>query len=128
MPASVGLFVLSPAVISACFERGAFGPEGVERAAGALRYLALAILPAGATGLVARTYYSLGDFKTPVRVSMIALTANVVLNLICIRSFGMDVDGLALATALTSWGGLLLLLPGLTSRLHLPRAAAGFFA
>jgi len=127
LPASVGLFALSTAVISACFEHGAFGAEGVTRAAAALRCLALAIIPAGATGLVARTYYSLDDFKTPVRVSITMLVANVVLNLVCIRTFGMDVDGLALATALTSWGGLLLMLPGLTTKLALPRREAGFF-
>ncbi len=120
LPASVGLFVLARAVIATSFERGAFGPEGVERASAALRYLTLAILPAGATGLVARTYYAMGDFRTPVRVSSVMLVLNVGLNLVLIRGFGMDVDGLALATALTSWAGLLALWPGLCSRLDLP--------
>ena len=43
--------------------------EGVTRATAGLRWLCLAILPAGAVGLVARTYYALGDFRAPVRVS-----------------------------------------------------------
>jgi putative peptidoglycan lipid II flippase len=117
IPASVGLFVLAAPIISVSFERGAFGSEGVVRASGALRMLALAVLPAGAMGLVARTYYSLGDFKTPVRVSVVLLVVNAILNLVLIRSAGMDVDGLALATAMTSWLGLTMLLPGLRHRL-----------
>jgi putative peptidoglycan lipid II flippase len=126
LPASVGLFVLAQPVIAASFERGAFGAEGVTRATAALRMLCLAILPAGATGLVARTYYALGDFKSPVRVSVVMLALNVVLNLVFVRGIGMDVEGLALATALTSWGGLALLLPGLGRRLDLPAGTTAF--
>ena len=125
IPASVGLFVLARPIVAVSFERGAFGPEGVERAAAGLRMLALALVPAGATGLLARTYYSLGDFRTPVRVSAVVLVANVVLNLVFVVGFGMDVDGLALATAITSWANLALLVPGLRGRLDLPPAVPG---
>ena len=104
LPASVGLFVLSREIISVSFERGAFGPEGVERASAALRMLSLAILPAGASGLAARTYYALGDFRTPVRVSIFMLALNAALNVLFISGFGMDVDGLALATAISAFG------------------------
>lgn len=126
LPASVGLFLLSRQVIAASFEHGAFGAEGVARATAGLRMLCLAILPAGAVGLVARTYYALGDFRTPVRISIAMLVLNVGLNLVFVRLAGMDVDGLALATALTSWGSLILLLPGLHKKLHLPRCQTSF--
>jgi putative peptidoglycan lipid II flippase len=125
IPATVGLFALAEPVISVAFERGAFGSDGVTRTSGALRMLTLAILPAGAAGLVARTYYSLGDFRTPVRVSSVMLILNVVLNYSSIRFLGMDVDGLALATAITSWASLIALWPGLTGRLNLPAGEGG---
>ena len=51
------------------------------------------------------------------------LIANVGLNVVFIRGMGMDIEGLALATAITSWGNLLLLFPGLGGRLGLPAAA-----
>ncbi len=121
LPAALGLAVLAGPVISVSFERGAFGAEGVARASAGLRMLTLAILPAGATGLVARTYYAMGDFRWPVTVSVAMLVSNVVLNVLLIEGLHMDVDGLALATAITSWGGLALLLPGLRTRLELPR-------
>ncbi len=126
LPAAVGLFVLARPVIAASFEHGAFGAEGVERASAALRMLCLAILPAGAVGLVARTYYALGDFRGPVRVSVAMLVVNVVLNLVLVEGAGMDVEGLALATALTSWGSLALLLPGLGRGLGLPESRIPF--
>lgn len=120
IPASLGLLVFADPVIAVCFQHGAFGAPGVERAALGLRALTLAILPAGAAGLVARTYYALGDFRTPVKISAVMLAANVGLNFLFVRGFGMDIEGLALATALTAWSNLFLLLPGLRSRLGLP--------
>ncbi len=120
LPASVGLAVLARPIISVLFEYGAFGSEGVERATRALPWLALAILPAGATGLVARTYYALGDFVYPVRISCMQLVLNLVLSLACVVVLDMDVDGLALGTGLTSWIGLGVLLAGLRRRMGLP--------
>jgi len=126
LPACAGLFALAYPVISVSFEHGAFDANGARRATAALRMLTLAILPAGATGLVARTYYALGDFKTPVRVSSAMLALNVVLNLIFIKVFAMDADGLALGTAVTSWAGLIAMLPGLTKKLELPPGSDAF--
>ena len=113
LPASVGLFVLATPIVSVSLEHGAFGPEGVRRTAAALQALAIAVLPAGATGLVARTFYAVGDFRTPVAVSIVALLVNIGLNTLFVVGMGQDVEGLALSTALTSWlnlGALLVLL------------------
>lgn len=122
LPASFALFALATPIVSVAFERGAFSAVGVERTADAVRALSLAVIPAGAVGLVARTYYALGDFTTPVRVSIVALVANVFLNLAFIRGLGLDVDGLAWGTTLTSWGHLALLLPPLRRRGLLPQS------
>lgn len=124
IPSAVGLAALAAPIVSVCLEHGAFGPSGVERTTAALRFLALAIVPAGAVGLVARCYYALGDFTTPVRVSGAMLVANVLLNFGLIVGLGMDVEGLALSTTLTSWGNLALLLRGMGG-LSLPPGEPG---
>jgi putative peptidoglycan lipid II flippase len=126
LPATLGLCALAGPVMSVCFEHGAFGPEGVARGAMGLRALTLAILPAGAAGLVARTYYAMGDMLTPVRVSIGVLLANAVLNALFVSVFDMDVAGLALSTGLCAWANLFLLWPGLGARLGLPRAQRDF--
>ncbi|MEZ6014514.1 MAG: murein biosynthesis integral membrane protein MurJ [Planctomycetota bacterium] len=128
LPASVGLAVLARPFSEAVFGHGAFGPEGVARTALTLQFLCIAILPAGATGLIARAYYALGDFKTPVRVSALLLLVNVSLNVVFLVWLGFDVEGLALATAVTSWLNVLLLWPGLTRRLGLPGGRQPFAA
>jgi putative peptidoglycan lipid II flippase len=116
LPAVFGLYLFAEPIMAVCFEHGAFGSEGTLRGAAALRALALAILPAGAAGLVARTLYALGDFRTPVRVSILVLLLNVGLNFGLVLGLGMDADGLALSTALCAWLNLLLLLPALRER------------
>lgn len=125
LPAGFGLLLLATPISAVLFQHGAYAADGVARVAAALRMLALALLPAGAVGLVSRTYYALGDFRTPVRISVGMLVLNVALNTLFVAGFGLDTEGLALATALTSWGNLLLLLPGLGSRLGLPPSAPG---
>jgi putative peptidoglycan lipid II flippase len=124
IPATIGLFVFAEPIVVACFQHGAFGDEGVARTAEGLRALTLAILPAGAAGLVARTRYALGDFAGPVRIAVAMLVLNTVLNGAFVYGLHMDVGGLGVATALTSWCNLLLLLPGLR-RLGTPPAQAG---
>jgi putative peptidoglycan lipid II flippase len=126
LPATLGLCALASPVMAVCFEHGAFGAEGVERGAQGLRALTLAILPAGAAGLVARTYYSLGDMRTPVRIATFMLALNALLSVTFIKVLGMDIEGLALATGLCAWGNLLWLVPGLRARLGLPAAQSDF--
>lgn len=125
VPATLGLLVLAGPVCAVCFQHGAFGAEGVARTAAALRWLTIAILPAGAAGLCARTYYALGDYKTPVKVAIVMLCANTALNFVFVAGLGMDANGLALSTAITSWGNLALLLPGLRRNFDLPPAEPG---
>jgi len=120
LPASAGLFVLAEPIAIALFRHGEFSMDGAVRMGGALAMLSFALLPAGAVGLISRVYYAKGDFTTPVRVSIAMLVLNTALNLAFVLGLGMDVDGLALATALTSWGNALVLWPGLASKLGLP--------
>jgi putative peptidoglycan lipid II flippase len=126
LPATLGLCALASPVMAVCFEHGAFGAEGVERGAQGLRALTLAIVPAGAAGLVARTYYALGDMRTPVKIAIAMLALNALVSVTFIEVLGMDIEGLALATGLCAWGNLLLLVPGLRARLGLPAAQTDF--
>jgi len=111
LPAAIGLFVFAEPVMAVCFEHGAFGAEGVERGAQALRGLAVAVLPAGAVGLMARCCYSVGDLGGPVRASVLVLVVGVGLNWLFVPVMGLDVLGIALSSALGAWLNLLLLLP-----------------
>lgn len=113
LPASLGLFALSYPISEVLFEHGAFGSAGTARLSGALAILALAIFPVGAVTLISRAFYSLGNFRTPVGVSTIALVVNITLNYVLVTRFDLDVRGLALATVATAWLSVFILLPKL---------------
>jgi putative peptidoglycan lipid II flippase len=117
LPATVGLFVFAEPVMAVCFEHGAFGAEGVTRGAAALRGLAVAILPAGAVGLMARCCYAVGDLRTPVRVSVWALLMGIGLNCLFVPIMNLDVLGIALSSALGAWFNLALLIPAIHGHL-----------
>lgn len=117
LPASCGLFLLATPMARLVFEHGAFDANGTARVAGALSMLALALLPAGAVLLMTRAYYALDDYRTPVVVSSLMLMTNIVLNFTFLFVLKMDVEGLALGTAISTWGNLALLTPGLSKRL-----------
>ncbi len=117
LPASIGLFVLARPVVSVLLEHGLFGAEGAQRTADCMRWLCVSLIPAGAVGLVSRCYYALGDMRTPVKISILMLGANIVLNFCFVRFFGMDCAGLTLATCITNWANLVILMPRLFRQL-----------
>lgn len=125
VPASLGLFTLSYPVSEVLFEHGAFESAGTARLSGALAVLALAIFPVGAVTLISRAFYALGDYRTPVAVSAVALVVNVTLNWVLVTRFDLDVQGLAGATVATSWLSVALLLPRLRRALHVKASTAG---
>lgn len=124
LPAAIGLFALAGPTIAALLEHGQFGAAGVARCAPALQYLTLALPSAGAAMLATRVYYSLGDKYTPVRLSILSISLNTGLNAYFLVGLGMDIEGLALATAISSWVHVLLLLRG-HRRLGLPAGISG---
>lgn len=117
LPAAAGLFALAEPVTSCLLEYGEFGREGVERTADAVRFLCLALVPGSAVGLLSRAYYALGDFSTPVRLSVVALVLNIVFNVLFLVVFELDTGGLALSTAVVSALNIAMLAPGLRRRL-----------
>ncbi len=124
LPAAVGLYVLAGPEISVLLEHGEFGAEGVTRATPALKYLTFALLPGGAALLATRVYISMGDKRTPVVYSILSMILNTGMNVLFLEGYGMDIEGLALGTAISSWFHLLLLLHG-HRRLGLPKALSG---
>jgi len=126
LPAATVMFALALPSASVCYEHGKYGLDGVLRVAEGLRMLAFALIPAGAAALASRVFVAMGDLRTPVRAALWMLLANVGLNVLCVRALGMDVAGLTLSTALTSWGNLIWLIHAQRTRLGLPPSSPDF--
>jgi len=65
--------------------------------------------------MLGRVYFALQDTLTPLKIGLLAILLNVVLNLILVRYLAHE--GLALATSLAATFKLLLLFHGLRRRL-----------
>jgi len=101
VPAGAALMIIAGPVVSVLFERGAFGPAEASATAAALAVYATGLpayvlIKALAPGLFARE-----DTSTPVRVSVVTMVINLVLNLLLMGPF-LHV-GIAMATAISSW-------------------------
>lgn len=110
VPATVGLIVLATPIISLVLERGAFGAADTSATAAALMFYAPGLLGYSAVKIASPSFYSLGDSRTPVVVSVISVAANLGMNLALVRVLGFR--GLALGTAIAAMlnAGLLLAL------------------
>jgi len=100
VPSTAGLMVLARETIRFLFERGAFTPQATSITAQALLFYSIGLLATASLTVLTRTFYSLQDTRTPVKVSVIGLLLNVVLNALLVHR--MAHRGLALATSLSA--------------------------
>jgi putative peptidoglycan lipid II flippase len=101
LPAAVALLVLAEPLITTLFHYGALQDRDVVMAAQSLRAYSLGLLAFMLVKVLAPGFFSRQDMKTPVKIGILAMVANMVLNLLLI--WPLQHAGLALATALSSW-------------------------
>lgn len=101
IPATIGLMLFAEPVVRLFYERRAFTAESTMMTAGALFWYAPGLIALIFTNLLNRVFYSLGDTKTPVVISIIQVAIDVVLNITLSRLFGLN--GLAASTAIGNW-------------------------
>jgi putative peptidoglycan lipid II flippase len=92
--ASVLLLTLAEPMIRLLFERGLFNESSTSRAAGALMCLAPGLVAFSLVNILARAFYSLGDTRTPMKISVFCLAVNALLALVLVsrwRQMGLGV-------------------------------------
>ncbi|HXE75121.1 MAG TPA: murein biosynthesis integral membrane protein MurJ [Candidatus Xenobia bacterium] len=101
IPATVGLMVLSAPIVRVLFEHRAFSSTSTDLTASALFFYAFGLPAFASVRLLVQGFYATEDTKTPVRVSVVAIVANLIL---CFALVGpLRQGGLALATSLASY-------------------------
>lgn len=111
LPAACALGVLAVPVLSTLFQYGEFAERDVTMAARALMAYSGGLLAFILVKVLAPGYFARQDTRTPVRIGIIAMSANMVFNLLLV--FPLAHAGLALATTLSAslnaallWRGL----------------------
>jgi putative peptidoglycan lipid II flippase len=118
LPATMGLIVLAEPLLSTLFQYEAFGAEDVHFAGKSLKAYAAGLLGFILIKVLAPAFTARLDIKTPVRYSIYAMIASLLLNVLAIP---FAHAGLALATSLGALFNAALLLGKLRrERIYLP--------
>ncbi len=105
VPSALFLAVLARPVIALLFQHGRFNAGDTFATGDALVMYCIGLPAFAAVGIFTRAFYALGDTRTPVRATFVAVGVNLVLNLLFVgplASLGLAHRGLALATSVTS--------------------------
>lgn len=111
VPAALALAILSEPLIASLFHYGAMKESDVVQSANALEAYALGVLTFMLIKALAPGYFARQDTKTPVKIAVQCMIANMAFNLVLIWPLGHV--GLALSTSLSSMLNTGLLLWGL---------------
>jgi len=115
VPAMVGLMVLRIPIIHLLFQHGAFTYGDTLLTAQALFYYGVGLWAIAGARIIAPAFYAMQDTKTPVKIAVVSLLANVALSLILMVP--LKHGGLALANSLASMVNVSLLLVWLRKRI-----------
>lgn len=100
MPIATCLLVLRIPVVRLVFGTSIFTWESTVQTGMVVSAFAFGIIFQAANSLLARGFYALHDTKTPVIISVCAITINIIADFILIRTFGLPAWGLAAAFSL----------------------------
>ena len=106
VPASLGAAVYAKPIIRAVFERGNFDPQATQMVSAAFLFYVVGLVFGALNTLLLRVYYSLRDTLTTVKVSLICVVLNVILDLVLVGPMGLG--GLAFSTSVSGALGLVL--------------------
>jgi putative peptidoglycan lipid II flippase len=118
IPACIGLLILAAPILSSLFEYGKFTAEDTYFSSLSLMAYMLGLPALVSIKILAPGYYARQDTLTPVRIGIIAMVCNMVMNIaIVVPMVMLDYEaphvGLALATSLSAYINAILLYRGL---------------
>ncbi len=115
LPATIGLAMIAQPLISLFFEHGKFTRQDTQMTAFTLLFYAIGLSGYFGQQILTRSFYSMQQSKLPTRSAVIAVFANLVLNLVLVWPLGRG--GLACSTALCSYLQVAILLTALRKKL-----------
>lgn len=116
IPAACGLALLADPIVRVLFQRGSFGPEEAAHTAHALRLFAPGLWAIAGVRVLAAAFYSMQRPRVPLVAGMVGVLLDIALSVLLAFGLGMGYGGIALATALSSFAHLGLLVRELAAR------------
>jgi putative peptidoglycan lipid II flippase len=120
LPAAAALLILAEPILITLFHYGALTDRDVAMASLSLRAYSLGLLPFMMIKILAPGFYAQQNTKTPVKIGIVAMVANMVLNIALVLPLHFYYEighvGLALATFMSACLNAFLLFRGLKMR------------
>ncbi len=107
IPAAIGLLWLAEPIMITVFQHGAFDAHDSYMAGQSLQAYSLGLIAFMMVKVFLTGFYSRQDPKTPVKIGLVAVVSNIVLNLALFKPFGHV--GLAAATSISAFINAILL-------------------
>lgn len=101
LPAACGILLLSQPIIHIIYQRGVFTFQDTINTSNALSMFALGLPGFIISKILIPIFYANGDTKTPLKITINSLIANIILNFILIILLGYI--GIALGSAIATW-------------------------
>jgi putative peptidoglycan lipid II flippase len=101
LPAATALSILALPILAALFERGAFGPAEAAATASALIAYAVGLPAFVLVKVLAPAFFARHDTKTPVKVAVVAMAANLLLTVTLMQVLAHV--GVAIALSASGW-------------------------
>ncbi len=106
-PCVVGILILSSQIVDFLFVRGEFSVDNGLSTSYALTAFSLGLPAFILVKIFAVNFFAREDTRTPVKVALVAVLINIILNLILIKYYAHV--GLAIATSISAWANCFLL-------------------
>lgn len=107
LPATLTLLILSGPLVVSLFQYGRFTAHDVLMTQHSVIAYAIGLQAFMLVKVLSAAFYAKQDIRTPVKITVVALCANILLSLLLIKSLAHA--GLALASSLSSWSNVLIL-------------------
>ena len=104
LPAATGAVLLAEPVIAGLFAYGEFSASRIHDVAMILMAYGIGIPAFILAKIIQPAFFAANDPRTPLRIAMVTIALNIVLSITLMRIFGAA--GIALATSLSSWASV----------------------
>ena len=101
LPCAIAMTVLAVPIIRLIYEHGAFTPDDTIRTAGAISAYSIGLPAFILSKIFMPIFYANQDAKTPMKITIYTIIANVLLNIILMYPLGPV--GIALGTSISAW-------------------------
>lgn len=100
IPISIGAIVLSTPIVKLLFQRGQFDSKATSMTSIALTMYSIGMIAFGLRDILGKVFYSLKDTKTPMINGVLAMSMNIIFNIVLVKH--LQIMGLALSTSLSA--------------------------